>query len=549
MSRSLLLALAIASGCGPAWKQGKHDRLFQREFPLRLHFAPRERTPSDWWDYALQTTVRPLGRAISPARYLAAATGGRDAYDVNDFGQVPDSGWFENRIGKRDYSAAEAARGAATAGPAPGELRIVNGKIEGASPGFIVIDSKGETWFVKLDPPAFPDMSTSAEVIASRLLWLAGYHVPEMLALDIEVKRFALDPEAKKRDDYNRRVPLLQSDLDGLFAGLNPDAAGRIRALFSRQLAGEILGPFSWRGTRIDDPNDHIDHQHRRSLRGLWVFYAWLNNTDARQQNTLDVHHRVTGDGRGFIRHYLIDFGDSFGAAGTREKVASEGHIYIVDWVDMFTNLITLGLRYPDWLQFHRSRFHSVGPFESRVFSPVDWKPQFPNPAFNERTRGDIFWAASILARIQPRHIRAAVSAGRYREPGAAAYVARTLIQRRAKILRWAFRHQAALDRPRLAGDHLIVDDLVALAGGDPGELLWKARWNRTAHGDVALGSGRTRQPRIPLAPLIARARGIDGFSGDPFVTVRIHRVGRDEAIEVHLRVASDRVVLAGLER
>jgi hypothetical protein len=546
----VLALLAAAVGCGPTWKQAPHDRLFQREVPRLLHFAPPDRSPSDWWDYALQTSVRPLGRALSPARYLAAAKGGRDAHDVNAFGQVPDSGWFTNRIGRRDYTGAEIQRGAAVSGePAIGPLRVIDGKVEGASPGFIVRDSADDVWYVKLDPPAFPDLSTSAEVISSRLLWLAGYHVPEMLALDIEVDRFELSPRAKKRDDYNRRVPLLQGDLDALFTGLNPDSRGRIRALFSRRLDGQILGPFSFRGRRTGDPNDRIEHQHRRSLRGLWLFFAWLNNTDARQQNTLDVHQRVTGDGRGFIRHYLIDFGDAFGAAGTREKVASEGHLYLVDWIDLAANLITAGLRYPRWLAVRRSRYRSVGLFESRVFEPGGWKPQLPNPAFSEATRSDIFWAASILARIGERHISAAVAAGRYREPGAADYVIRTLMARRAKILRWALLDQLAVDRPRVEGGELAVDDLWKLAGRDAGALRWEARWNRSGRGDAALATGITRTGRIELAPIRAAARGHRGFPGDPFVTVRLSRLRGGPSIDVHLHIAGDRVVVAGLDR
>jgi len=47
-----------------------------------------------------------------------------------------------------------------------------------------------------------------------------------------------------------------------------------------------VVGPFSYRETRSDDPNDTIPHQDRRVLRGLGVFAAWLNHHDTRSINT-----------------------------------------------------------------------------------------------------------------------------------------------------------------------------------------------------------------------------------------------------------------------
>ncbi len=56
----------------------------------------------------------------------------------------------------------------------------------------------------------------------------------------------------------------------------------------ARLLAGKILGPFLYDGTRPDDPNDVVPHQHRRELRALRVFGAWTNLTDLKAGNTLD---------------------------------------------------------------------------------------------------------------------------------------------------------------------------------------------------------------------------------------------------------------------
>lgn len=568
--RSLVFVLAVAA-CTPHWKGTPHDQLFQREPVVELVKQPTSRSPSDWWDRGTQTLVRPLGRVLSPGRWLARAIGGRAAQDVNAFGQVPDSEWYENRIARRPFTANDAFLGAArSTGPATGVLRVVSGKLNGASPGFVVRDIAGVTWYLKFDPPASPELSTSAETITSRLLWLAGYHVAEVFALDIEPKRFVLDANAKTKDEHSGKRLMRQEDLDALVSPLNTDVAGRVRVLASREPDGIVLGPFDYRGIATDDPNDRIPHEHRRSLRGLWVFSAWLNNTDTRNQNSLDVWRPVSDDGRGIVRHYLLDFGNSLGATGTREKTAGEGYQYVVDWGQMLSNLFSFGLRYPP--RFARSPYRSVGLFEAKLFNPEDWSPEFRNPAFDEATRDDTFWACSVLARIQPDHVRAAVTAGRYHEDGATTYVIETLLERRRKLLNYGFAGYLELDQPRVRASLLLLDDLRALAGlPSLGPIQWRVRWNHTRGSDRDLATG-TLTPSTPatptatssgelpeataaiiteleidLASALAAAKQLDGFSDDPFLTVVLERHGVDVA--VHLRVAGDRIIPVALER
>ena len=74
-----------------------------------------------------------------------------------------------------------------------------------------------------------------------------------------------------------------------------------------RALAGEDIGPHEYIGTRPDDANDVFPHEHRRELRGYRVFCAWLNHDDSRGVNTIDMF--MPGpDGRGWVKHHLIDF-------------------------------------------------------------------------------------------------------------------------------------------------------------------------------------------------------------------------------------------------
>lgn len=560
MSRPVLVLLAALCGCTPGWKQAPHAAPYQRAAAPVLHPLPPGSAFSDWWYLAQQGAVVPLARAVSPARHLQELTGGRPALDINAFGNVPDSTWFVNRIGRRPLTADEIRRGPnELAGPADGPLLVISGKLEGATPGVVIEDSDGVIWYVKFDPPAFPEMSSGAEIIAGRLLHAAGYWVPELHIVDLELDRLVLAPTAQRRDDYNRRVELTERDLGVLLIQLNPDPEGRLRSLFSRQVPGVPIGPFSYRGLRTSDPNDRMLHQRRRSLRGLWLFSAWVNNTDTRDQNTLDTFIPVTGDGElGYIRHYLLDFGDALGAAGDTDKYFGEGYAHLIDWSGMARAALGLGLRYPYWMWARRSPYRAVGYFEADVFAPGSWRPNLPNPAFDEATLDDTFWAASILARFTPALIAAAVETASYSEEGAADYVTRVLLARRDELLRYAFEPFLPLDRPEIEDGYTVrLTDLEVLARlRDPAgrSYRWSVRWNRTGHRDLGLDAGTTTEPAFDLRPavttLMTDAPG--AFRDDPYLTLTIWRPEGDDrgpALQVHLRVVRDHLLPVALER
>jgi len=558
-STGILLFALVTTACAPSWKHAPHDRPFQRVAEPRLHRMPEKNSSWDWWDQLLHAAVLPLGRAVSPAAYLRWLTEGRPALDVNAFGQVPDSPWFTNRIGRRSSSPEEAARGSHREGPpAEGALTVISGKLEGATPGIVVRDSAGVVWYVKFDPPAYPELTTGAEIIASKILYAAGYYVPEMYLLTLDLERLRLAPDAVTRDRYNRRVPLRSRELSVLLVQLNPGREGRLRGLFSRQIPGGVLGPGSYRGVRPDDPNDRIPHERRRSLRGLRFFFAWINNTDARRQNTLDTFIPASADGRlGYVRHYLLDFGDSLGSGGARDKYTHEGYEYRIDWSELMARFVSLGLRYPYWYDVHRSPYRSIGLFEARVFDPERWVPVYPNPAFLEATAGDEFWAAAIAARFTHEQLAAIVGTADYSSPGAARWVLRVLLERREKLLRSAFAHMLALDSPRIEDDYTVsFDDLEVRTGlrAAPGGFHFSARWNCTLCCDPVLAYGTTEDPRFDLHTAVARARSAYGsdFAHDPYVTLSVWRTvngRRGPRLDLHLRVTRNRLLPVAIHR
>lgn len=556
-----LLVLAATVACTPAWQTAPHHTLYQKAPQPNSHPIPEEIEPTEWVPSIWYSSFAQVSRGLSPGYHLQGAVGGPEALDVNHFGKVPDSTWFENRIGRRPMSVAEIRRGP-NVNPPPNldELVVMSGKIGGVTPGFIVKDANGARWIVKFDHPAFPQLASGAEIVGTKIMHAVGYHVPENYALSFNVDQLKLDPDATTRDRYNNKVPYRWKDLRDALALLNPGSDGMVHALFSRLLPGIPLGPTPLTGTRADDPNDQIPHVRRRTLRGLWVFYAWINNTDAKYTNTLDMF-QVTNEQtkEGYVRHYLIDFGTSFGGAPGGPKPRHEGYEYKVDWAGMGQRLATLGIQYPYWATVHGMPFRSVGNYEAEVFDPARWKPKYPNPVFDAADAHDTFWAASILARFGPLEIAAAVSAADYSERGAAAWLAETALVRRNKLLRYAFRNMAPLDDPEVTPQgQLELTDLELLAGlerAEDLEYVWQLDWHSPSS-RRAMSASTSKNPAVSLVPLVHHLRSQVGneLLDAPFLTVTWQRRVRGgplgPKLEVHLRVLeSGRVIPVGLER
>lgn len=555
-----LVPMLLTASCGAAQlDQVPHDRPYQREAPPELHRYPSETSSQVWWETFYNSSFSQISAAVSPGAYLEPALGPRSALDVNAFGTVPDSSWFENRIGRRPMSWVDIVRGPNDSkGPAPGPLTVVAAKTEGVTPGILVFDQRGTHWVVKFDPPAHPDLSSAAEVISTKILYAAGYHVPENHIARFRLRDLVLAPGATTRDRYNRKIGLTREMMEDVVTQLNPEPDGSTRALFSRVLPGRMLGPFPTIGVRKGDPNDRIPHERRRSLRGLWVFYAWLNNSDAKSANTMDAFIPSEQDASlGHVRHYLIDFGSSLGASGNTTKPLREGYDYEVDWSRAGARFVTAGAYYPYWSTLRRTRYRSVGPFEADVFEPAKWRPRITHPAFLLADEHDTLWGASILARFTDDIIGAAVSTGEYSEPGAAMYVAKTLIERRDKLLAYAFREMLPLGLPRVERGHRVVlDDLEAPHGlrrPDFDGYRWRLSWQRSGDVPLVFASGRAGEPSIMLRSEVRwlRSKHASALAREPFLVLRIAETdGVRGDVVVRLRVLSDGTLMAiGMER
>ena len=459
---------------------------------------------------------------------------------VNTLGEVPDSAWYTNRHVSRRMSEAELVRGPGNHRPpdVSGKWRIISAKTDGVTPGFMIEDATGSRFLLKLDPPLYPELASAADVIGSKFFFALGYNTPENYVVRFRRDQLVFDARAKFRVDGKER-PLTSYSFGRIFQGQPVDGEGRYRAVASRLIEGKLLGQFRYYGTRSDDLNDIVPHQRRRDLRGLFVFCAWLNHDDSRDINTVDT--LVEENGVPYIRHYLIDFGAILGSNTYRTDSGRNGFEYMWDPKPASLRFLTLGAYVPQWARSARySNLRSVGRIESKLFEPDDWKPEYPNIAFLNRTPEDEFWAARQVMAFRDDEIRAIVRTGEYSDPAAEEWITRRLIERRDKIGRTYFGKVLPLDRFRIENGHLRFQDLAREYGFNDGRqytVAWSVFDNdREQYTPIDGGSGFT------LPEEILKSR-----SG--YFTAAISGTNASQSILVSVRKRGDVISIVGIER
>lgn len=354
------------------------------------------------------------------------------AEDVNTIDEVPDSNWFTNRAGTRPMSPDEMLRGpSADTGPVPGRW-TVSRKANGVSPGFTITDERNRRYFVKFDPPGYPELGTSTEAVVTRFFYALGYYVPQAIVGTLRRENLSIAKDATVRLPNGGRRPMRMSDIDEQLHRAEQNADGSYRVILAAALPGKSLEGFKYEGTRPDDPNDIVPHENRRELRGLRVFSAWLNHTDAKAINSLDT--LISENGRSVVRHHLIDFNAALGSAGIGPRERRDGYEYLAEYGPSFKALPSFGFYIRPWMTIHYPSYRGIGRFESERFVAEEWRPREPNPAYVRSRPDDTFWAARKLMAVSDELIRAGVKAGHYSDPRAEEFLIKTLIERRDKI-------------------------------------------------------------------------------------------------------------------
>jgi len=366
----LLTAVSImGAGCADLRRQNTADLL---EIPTKTHH-----------DHHVMQVLKTS--YFYPVRdWVERPLTGSEAWNVRANGSVPDGSFYTDRdLGS--LSPADLARGPCTEVPPQPPFTVDKFSRRGPRTTFFGTDSLDRRYLFKLDHADWPELASGAEIIASRLVWALGYHVPANYLVRIEGTG--------------------RSDLDGR------------RAVASMIVPGHVEGRWKFDWLR-----------YRREMRALRLACAWLNDVDRAADNTLVAVHDDRAD------YYLLDFDSALGSWQGRPKPAWRGWRYVWDVEWQFRKVATLGRDAPGYNADQPIVSRAVGRFDA-AFDPLTWRPQLPNSAFNRMTDQDASWMARKLAAFTRGQLEAVVDAARFTRAGDGRYILETLLARRQAIL------------------------------------------------------------------------------------------------------------------
>jgi hypothetical protein len=516
LAPAALAAAVLALGSSAGAQRPK----FFPDDPLQREPETQDASKAASWDIPLtpdllQNMFTTPGEPVRNAR----------AQNVNTVDEVPDSSWFTNRIYTRPVSLDEISTGPNTTdGPAPGRWTVIRPKGAGVSPGFTIRDSRGEMWFISFDGRENPIAPTAAVMVATKLFWTLGYHQIETHLTSIRPELIDVAPNATVREHGTRR-PFTRADLEDVLARAASSADGSYRAVAGRAVSGRPIGGFRYHGTRPDDPNDIVPHEHRRELRALQVFGAWTNLVDMKAGNTLDTV--ITENGRGIVRHYLQDVGSTL------------------------KRLFSFGLLMQPWQTMEFQEHPEIGRFEADAFEPETWTPRVPVAALRHVRPDDSLWAALRVMAFTDDQIRTAVKAGGYTDPAAEELLASLLMKRRDKIGAVYLTRINPLTRFTLSesGELRFENPFVRAGFGAAPPKGYEGAWSRfdnNTHEAAQFGTASSREERMQAPAELPRDA--------PFIKVSIRAVDPPHApwavpVDVYFRRDGAAWTLVGVER
>ena len=470
------------------------------------------------------------------------------AQNINTVDEVADSSWFTNRIIERPLTNEELVRGPNVGAPPDSSRWIIfREKSSGVHPGVTARDAKGETWFLQFDPKYYPEAATASVMMATRFFWALGYNQVETFLTTFDPKHVEFDPDATIKRPNGKRTSFTHDDLNAILEQVARRPDGTYRVVAGRLLPGKVLGNFRYAGTRPDDPNDLVPHEHRRELRALRVFGAWTNLTDLKSANTLDT--LVPENGRLVVKHWLQDVGSTFGMNNDlHEWDLSWEHFYQGDTT--LKRLVSFGFALGPWQTVDYVEKPSIGKFDGDRFDPRTWRPQTPTAAYMELRDDDAFWAARRVAGFNREMITAIIHTGQFSDASAEPALVDIMLKRRAKILRAYLPAVNPIVSPRLREKELMFDNAAVDADVAAAPRRYRAAWFEFDNATDALR---------PLAETGSATTTMDVPTELPkrigsFVAVDIAADGTDyeswrRPIRAYFRRHTDGWMLVGLDR
>ncbi len=496
-------------------------------------------------DLAIDLAMNLFGRPGDAANNVRAR-------NVNTIDEVPDSSWFTNRILARPLTLDELSKGPLTgAGPAAGPWNVVSPKLAGFAPGFTMLDAKGDRWFVSFDAAGHPEAATGAIAVANRIFWALGYWQVENHMVSVTRDRMAIADTATFTPVSGRPRRMEPRDLEAVLRRAHRSADGSYRAIAARAVPGRPVGGFKYHGTRPDDPNDVVPHEHRRELRALKVFGAWTNLVDMKAGNTLDAV--VVEHGRSVVRHYLQDVGSTFGTGANGPREYDEGWESLYDGSLVLKRLFTVKLFMAPWQTVRYEELPAIGRFEGDRFDPETWQPRVPTAAIRHARSDDTFWAARRVAAFTDEMIRTVVRSASYSDPAAEALLADVLIKRRQHIAATYLPAINPLVEFTLSNDgrfsfrHAAVDAGVATPPAGGYRVEWSSVDNATGESRSLGPAARSPKKQLPAPGLLPTAVGA-------FVRIQVAAVEPAPAawtrpVSVYYRRTGDGWTLVGVEK
>jgi hypothetical protein len=254
----------------------------------------------------------------------------------------------------------------------------------GVSPKFIVSDSRGVRWSVKLGEEA------QAETVATRLVWSVGYFAEEAYYFD--------------------RVQIL--GLPKLSRGM--EYVGRTGTVIGARF--EPRREHIKRGANWDwDKNPFSD---TRELNGLKVLMILLNNYDTRKDNNRVLHVKDPATGSVEAQHTVVDLGATLGKAGGLGGKRSKNNLE-----DFLSTKFIRGVEDDGSVEFD----YDTRPTKLGILSAV-YPPYYRRQVKKEKTMRGIpvdhaRWIGSLLSQLTDQQLHDAFAAAGYDQATKNGYV------------------------------------------------------------------------------------------------------------------------------